>query len=247
VLIDHNTVFQTGPITWVYDTTNNIAITNNLFNCFLSDGGYQGIYGPGFAQGGNGPMGKYFPGITDANRRFHKNVLIGGNSLKYSNYNTQSQNYFPASTANVNFVAFANGGSDYHNYALNAASIYKNAATDGRDIGVDVVQLDTALIRKVTCKTTVTTQEAPLEIHLRIQPNPVHDHAVLVSSIDLNDAVLTLNNSLGQEVKRFPHLNGRAVDLTMKDLPAGLYVATMWQGKGVIATERLVLVSTSQN
>lgn len=241
VLIDHNTVFQSGPITWAYDTTNNITITNNLVNCFLSDGGYQGIYGPGFAQGGNGPMGAFFPGITDANRRFHKNVLIGGNSLKYSNYNTQSQNYFPASAANVNFVAFANGGIDYHNYALSSASIYKNTATNGRDIGVDFAQLDTALVSKAICKTTVATQEASYDISLRIQPNPFHDYAVLISSIDLNGAVLTFDNLLGQEVKRFTDLNGRTANLATGDLPAGLYVATVWEGKAPIGRERVVV------
>jgi len=229
VLIDHNTVFQSGPITWAYDTVNSIAFTNNIFHCFLSDGGYQGIYGPGFAQGGNGPMGAFFPGITDANKRFHKNVLIGGNSLRYSNYNTVSQNYFPANPSNVNFVAYANGGNNYHNYALSNASAYKNAATNGRDIGVDFAQLDTALVSKAFCKTTVSTGEVSHEMGLRIQPNPFHTHVMLVSSVELKDAVLVLHNLLGQEVKRLPYLNGQTVDLSLGGLPIGMYVATVLQ------------------
>lgn len=97
VTIDHNTIEQTGPITWAIDTIRTFRFTNNLVNCFRSSGGYQGMYGPGFARGGNGPMARYFPGITDANKLFHNNVLIGGPASDYSNYSTVSKNYFPAS------------------------------------------------------------------------------------------------------------------------------------------------------
>lgn len=97
VTIDHNTIEHTGPITWAIDTIRSFRFTNNLVNCFRSSGGYQGMYGPGFARGGNGPMARYFPGITDANQRFHNNVLIGGPAADYSNYTTISNNTFPAS------------------------------------------------------------------------------------------------------------------------------------------------------
>jgi hypothetical protein len=97
VTIDHNTIEHTGPITWAIDTIRSFRFTNNLVNCFLSEGGYQGMYGPGFARGGNGPMARYFPGVTDANQLFHNNVLVGGPAADYSNYATVSKNYFPAS------------------------------------------------------------------------------------------------------------------------------------------------------
>lgn len=97
VTIEHNTIEHTGPITWAIDTIRSFRFTNNLVNCFRSSGGYQGMYGPGFARGGNGPMARYFPGITDANQRFHNNVLIGGPAADYSNYTTISKNFFPVS------------------------------------------------------------------------------------------------------------------------------------------------------
>jgi hypothetical protein len=47
-----------------------------------------------------------------------------------------SGNYFPANPAAVNFVNFNNGsGGDYH---LLPSSPYKNAASDGKDVGADV-------------------------------------------------------------------------------------------------------------
>ncbi len=60
IIIDHNTCLQTGAITWIYDTIYSFKLTNNIFNCTLSKGAYQGIYGPGFARGGNKVMAAYF-------------------------------------------------------------------------------------------------------------------------------------------------------------------------------------------
>ncbi len=223
VIIDHNTVFQSGPVTWAYGSTANIAFTNNMFNCFVSDGGYQGLYGPGFAQGGNGPMGAYFPGITDAGQGLHKNVLIGGNAAQYSNYSTLSQNYFPATAAAVGFVDVANGAADYHLYALANTSAFKNAAADGSDIGVDMLRLDSALMAGMPCPATVATRILPGMGHIRIQPNPFRGYCTLVSSIDLNDAVLTICNLSGQEVRRIAHISGKETVLSMGGLPAGVY------------------------
>ncbi len=233
VIIEHNTVLQTGPITWAYGTTNNITLTNNLFHCFISDGGYQGIYGPGFAQGGNGPMGAFFPGITDANKGFHKNVLIGGNAAKYSNYNTLSQNDFPATPANVNFVNYANGGSDYHNYALAGNSAYKNAATDGGDIGVNFTQLESALNAKMICGSMVSTAEMPGDFNIQLFPNPSDGHFTLSSTLNLNNAVLQVFNAMGQPVMRITKLSGRQFPFELSGLAAGLYYCRVQQGKKV--------------
>lgn len=235
VLIDHNTVFQSGPITWAYNVTNNIVITNNIINCFLSTGKYQGIYGPGFASGGNEPMAKYFPDITDAGKQFHKNVLIGGNAAKYSNYNKISQNYFPSLMSDVGFVQFANGSIDYHNYQLKTSSAYKNAATNANDIGVDFTQLDAALKSAVLCATTVATKTPQQPDELKIQPNPFKDQITIINTISLENAELILYNLLGQEVKHISNISGQNNILTIGTVPTGLYIALLLQNDKVIA------------
>ena len=54
-----------------------------------------------------------------------------------------SKNSFPASAADVQFVNYHNGnGGDYH---LQPSSPYKNAGTDGRDLGADVDAVLTAI------------------------------------------------------------------------------------------------------
>ncbi len=220
VWIEHNTVLQSGAITWAYDTTANIRFRNNLFQCFVSDGGYQGIYGPGFAQGGNGPMGRYFPGISDANQGFNKNVLIGGPDFRYSNYNTLSQNYFPLNPGVVGFVDYGNGGSDYHGYALSSSSPYKNAGTDGQDIGVDMGALDSAIVSRMPCAPLLGVEEASLLGKIGLFPNPVvGSRLTLISPIGLEDAQLVFIDFLGREIKQFFGVYGRKLDLNW--VPAG--------------------------
>jgi len=229
VIFEHNTVLQTGPITWAYGTVNNITFSNNLFHCFISDGGYQGIYGPGFAQGGNGPMGAFFPGITDANKGFHKNVLIGGSAAKYSNYNTLSQNYFPANASAVNFVNYANGSADYHNFALANNSAYSNAATDGTDIGVNFAQLDSALNANLTCSAMVSIVDLSIGFNIQLFPNPSDGHFTLVSSMELDDAEIIVCNTIGQVVQHQSQLSGRRLHLEMRHTAPGLYYGIVKQ------------------
>lgn len=215
VLIEHNTVFQSGAITWAYDTTLNIAFRNNIFNCFLSDGGYQGIYGPGFGQGGNGPMGRYFPGITDQNQGFHKNVLIGGADFRYSNYNTLSTNYFPANQSAVQFVDYGNGGIDYQGFALSGSSLYYKAATDGEDIGVDIEGLGEALDRIWSCEPLLSSKSALAnDWTITTYPNPgIGGQTVLVSNRYLNEAEVVIWDFWGREIWRKKAVWGKEVAL----------------------------------
>ena len=61
VQMDHNTLLQTGAITWLYEVSTAFKFTNNMCLAFMSAGNYPGMSGPGYAQGGNGPMGYYSP------------------------------------------------------------------------------------------------------------------------------------------------------------------------------------------
>ncbi|MEO6190929.1 MAG: T9SS type A sorting domain-containing protein, partial [Saprospiraceae bacterium] len=222
VIIDHNTVFQSGAITWAYDTTLNISITNNIFNCFLSAGGYQGIYGPGFAQGGNGPMGNFFPNIKDLNKKFNKNVLIGGPINKYTNYNTISNNYFPLGQNDVKFVDYNGGLNNYLNYTLNRSSPYYLNGIDNKDIGVDFVLLKQALEKTSDCLNTIVENEH-LEHQINIYPNPIHDHLMIIGNELMDNGDFIITDLFGNQVKRFQHLFGNSIDLKIENIPTGIY------------------------
>ena len=231
VNISHNTVFQTGAITWAYDTVKNIFIRDNIFNCFLSAGGYQGIYGPGFAQGGNGPMGAYFPGVSDSGKQFHKNVLTGGNASKYNKYTTISQNYFPGTHTEVGFIDFNSGMTDFHKYALDGNSPYIVASTDGVAIGVDFNKLDEAFIISSPCKTT-GLNTGQVEIEIKIFPNPFWQILSFQASRSLTDAEFYLLNSTGAEVFRCDNIFGDRFNFEVDYLPEGVYFCQLYQ-KGI--------------
>ena len=174
-ILDHNTVFQTGPITWAYQVSDTFVYTNNLTHSFISDGGYQGIYGPGQSQGNN-TFAQYFPNVPDANKQFDRNVLIGGNASKYSDFSTISQNYFPADVDAVGFVNYSNGMMDYHDYALSPGSPFTKAGSDGENIGVDFNRLDSAFVSGRNCSEVSTSIESPSGLSsIQIFPNPARD------------------------------------------------------------------------
>ncbi len=126
VKVDHNTAFQTGPIS-VADSLppsqgfvfqNNLA-PNNQYGFFGSDRGT-----------GNSALDFYFPDAV-----FKKNVIVAGPQESYP-----ADNFFPA---NFDLVKFTD--KDAGNYRLLNTSPYRRAGTDGRDVGVDFDLLNAAL------------------------------------------------------------------------------------------------------
>jgi len=226
VWIDHNTIFQTGPITWAYDTTSAFYYTHTISLSDLSAGGYQGIYGPGQSQGNN-TITHYFPDITDVNRHFHQNLLIAGDATKYTNYNTISHNYFPADINEVGFKDYPNGMTDYHNYALAADSPYAAMADDGSDPGVNVEALDSAFMRERSCPDigTAIHPEISAISSMVVFPNPAHNFLYVDSGeegyaeytlVDMNGSVLMSGSSAAKRI-----------EIMVDRLPPGIYIVNL--------------------
>src|SRR3984893_10618893 len=129
VTIDHNTGFQSNQIITVDGNPN----TNFVFQNNIVPHNMYGIKGSGYSSG-TAVLNYYFPGFV-----FEKNVIvsIAASGVPQSSYPVST--FFPLSWAAVQFVNFANG-----NYALAASSPYKNAGTDGKDIGADIAGLNAA-------------------------------------------------------------------------------------------------------
>ena len=110
-----------------------VAHTGFIYRNNLTPMGVSGFAGVGTQQGVD-TLDTYFPGYV-----FERNVLVGAAPELYS-----ANNLFPASQNDVGFVDFVGG-----NYRLSAVSPYKNAGTDGADIGadIDVIEDATAGVR----------------------------------------------------------------------------------------------------
>jgi hypothetical protein len=117
VTIDHNTGFANGNIMST-DSAQGLNVGLVFTNNIVAHNAY-GVIGTGTAIG--------LPTLTSwwTNFVFEKNVIVGGQSSNYP-----SGNYFINSFSEVGFVDMANG-----DYRLSSSSPYRNAGTDGKDIG----------------------------------------------------------------------------------------------------------------
>ncbi|HKP72077.1 MAG TPA: hypothetical protein VJT82_04010, partial [Pyrinomonadaceae bacterium] len=125
VTFDHNTVLQSGNITTAYgNACEGFQFTNNIVN--HNDYGLMG----GGQGGGNPTIAVYFPGSV-----IRRNVFVGAPADRYPN-----DNFYPPSLEGVKFADRARG-----DFRLSAASSYRARATDGKDVGCDLVALNAAL------------------------------------------------------------------------------------------------------
>ncbi len=182
--LDHNTVFQSGnlgtvdlgPITALntgFSFTNNITMPHDY-----------GFFGSGVGEG-NPALTTYF-----INPVFARNVLTGRSSSVYP-----ANNFFPATVADIGFVNYNNGvGGDYH---LISSSPYKNAGTDGKDIGADIDALNAALSGVVQGTASGSYTPPPStspKSHLNLNPASVSFSAV-VGDPAPSPKTVTLSNS----------------------------------------------------
>jgi Putative Ig domain len=142
VTISHVTAFQPNVLLNLGDdTTMNPAMRNFVFTNNLVNAGTAPTQTTG---GGTANCAFYSAPLTSLAACFtaytfsHNAIIATPANFSPSKY--PAGNYFPASATAVDFVNYNNGnGGDYH---LQSASRYKNAGTDGLDLGanVDAVQ-----------------------------------------------------------------------------------------------------------
>jgi hypothetical protein len=143
IAIDHNTVVHDGTVVNVYGngpwTIPGFVFTNNI-----ARHNTYGIKGVGFASG-TATIGAYFPGAVVTH-----NVLAGGRAGSYP-----AGNWFPAAAE----IASLLDGVTQGNYESGASNAYRNAATDGLDVGAVLGSTVTAPPPTVTAPPPTMTAE----------------------------------------------------------------------------------------
>ena len=129
VTVNHNTILTTqGSIVWLYGGPlgSPTAITNSRYTNNMSAHRTYGIMGQNYSAG-SATISAYLPdGVVT------RNVLAGGTASAYP-----SGNFFPTTTAwESGFVNYAAG-----DYRLAASSPYRNAGTDGTDLGANIAAM----------------------------------------------------------------------------------------------------------
>lgn len=124
VTVDHNTVISSngsGVIVADKRPAMGFRFTNNVMRHNT-----YGIFGSN-SSAGLATMAQYFP-----DGQFQRNVLAGGSASKYP-----AGNEFPTTAVfQTHFVAYTAG-----DYALVASSSWRNAGTDGEDLGANTAEL----------------------------------------------------------------------------------------------------------
>ena len=196
VTIDHNTAFQIGPIIVADDApaATGFTFTNNIAP------EHQGVTGSGTAVGLD-TLNTFFPGFV-----FRRNVQPGGVAADYP-----SDNFFPASLDAVGFVDRAGG-----DYGLLASSPYRNAGTDGKDIGADFAAVTAATAGVLEGSSSPASPPPPTVTVPTISIRTPHDGATAKGT----NEVRAVGRHLGTATVRFT-LNGSAVGPVFTTRPYG--------------------------
>jgi hypothetical protein len=134
IVVEHNTVVQTGNLVMAYGGTRQApsAADRFVFRNNIALHNANGVIGQGLAVG-NDTLTKYFPGSV-----FDRNVLAGGVATRYP-----ADNLFPVT--DWLFLQFENLTA--RDFRLRPTSELRLAASDGADLGVSFPALVTALGR----------------------------------------------------------------------------------------------------
>ncbi len=126
--IDHNTAPVAGNAFLTIGDEGIVASSFFFTNNIVGRGDY-GVKGSGQSEGTDS-LATYASSYI-----FQRNAIIGVSSAVYP-----ANNFFPSSIASVGFANYAG-----FNWQLSGSSPYKNAGTDGKDLGADMVRLNTLI------------------------------------------------------------------------------------------------------
>ncbi len=204
VTIEHNTVINStgNVVTSDYLPSARFIFRNNIVRHNL-----YGIFGSGYSPGNSG-INYYFPGSV-----ITKNVMtkeVDGPDNLPAIY--PAGNYFPATMNDVGFVDLAN-----RNYRLASGSIYKNAGTDGKDIGADIDVLTAALGGTPTPLPTPSVPTPTPTPTASPTPTPAPSPSPVAPSCSV-----TVVSSI-----TVPQWGSRVVSVTLNDLSAPATITTL--------------------
>lgn len=178
LVIDHNTGFAVGGLGVSEDFAPH-QVTGFVFTNNLEENSGIGFGGTGTGPGTSTLATHYIAPV------FTSNGLIASPCPDYCHY--PAGNFFPVSVSAVGFVNQPGG-----NYALLPTSPYKNAGTDGKDLGADIDALTLATTCAVTGACGGVAPPVPVPVPVPVPtptpaPKPV-DCVMSVWKIGTNSA-----------------------------------------------------------
>ncbi len=221
VTIDHNTGFCSNAylVSDGSPKTDSFTFTNNI----VSHANY------GFIGSGTGTANTTLATYFNNNWIVTHNVDIGGSPIGYP-----VGSFFPATIGAVGFI-----DTSANNFRLSASSPYKNAGTDGRDLGADMDSIVSASTYICDAE-TAEVQTPATEISGSLFPNPADTYLIVQTNANYQDAaLLSIFDGIGRQI-----LSLRSIQNSEKlhtiDLASGVYTLQI-RSKSVIKTSTFVV------
>src|SRR6185436_10885027 len=92
-----------------------------------------------------------------------------------------------------------------------------------------------------TCYISTSINEIENNSFITIYPNPFSSEAIVQYGRNLKDAVLTVYNLYGRQVKQINHISGRTIILSRDHLPGGLYFIHLAEDNKTLAANKIVI------
>ena len=92
------------------------------------------------------------------------------------------------------------------------------------------------------CLTTGIEEDNIQNNSIKIFPNPISSMAIIESEVELQNAKLTLFNSLGQSVREFKNISGKTVIFYRENLPCGFYHLCITQDNKQLVSKKIIIM-----
>ncbi|MES2397313.1 MAG: T9SS type A sorting domain-containing protein, partial [Bacteroidota bacterium] len=89
--------------------------------------------------------------------------------------------------------------------------------------------------------TTSVTEPTKSENKLFVFPNPFSFSTTLTTNDIFKNAILTVYNSFGQQVKQIKNISGQTFTLYRDNFPSGLYYIRLIRNNKLIMTDKLII------
>lgn len=113
--------------------------------------------------------------------------------------------------------------------AQNGVSIYNHGIANGQTTPTDCSML------------LNTNDEIYLSNKISFSPNPFKEKLTISSTLNFENSILKIYNSIGQSVKEIKDLNGSIVTIEKEDLKSGIYLFQISQNGKIITTKKILV------
>ena len=94
-----------------------------------------------------------------------------------------------------------------------------------------------------TCSIITKVENLEKQIQVSAFPNPFSEYSTIRTNKDLDNASLSITNTLGKEVKKIVNISGRNLVIQRDNLPSGVYLICLVQENKIIANIKVIILN----